>query len=99
MEADVLVQHELPDEPVLGLRPRLGQAGGERLPGHRLGDGIVERVEDHEGGDQAGCLGGVEVGGRQRDVHAPGDLARRGGRRRARRRQERQRGEERGGPR
>ena len=78
VEAGVLSQDELVREPVLGHRPRLRQARRLRPRRHGLHHGVVQRVEHHEGRDHAGRLGRVEPGGRQRDVHAPGELAFRG---------------------
>ena len=67
-------QHELVDEPVGRRAPRLGQAGRHGLLGHRLHEGVVERVEDHEGRDEARRLGGLEEGRRQAEVKRPGHL-------------------------
>src|SRR5205085_6587333 len=43
-----LAQHELPRAAVPGYAPRLGEAGGVEVAGHRLDERVVERVEDHE---------------------------------------------------
>ena len=58
-------------------RPRLGEARRQRLARHRLHHRVVQRVEHHEGRDDALRLGRVEPGRRQRDVNAPRSAARR----------------------
>jgi hypothetical protein len=44
MEFGSLAEHELVTEPVLGCRPRLGEARRERLAWHRLHQRVVERI-------------------------------------------------------
>ena len=75
VEHRILPQHEVVAEPVLGCRPRLGQARRLHLPRHRLHHGVMQRIHDHERGDDADGLGGVEPGGSEGDVHSPGQLA------------------------
>src|SRR6266545_5613642 len=50
---DPFAQHELIDEPVGRHAPRLGQAGRHALPRHRLEEGVMQRVEKHEGRDES----------------------------------------------
>ena len=75
VETDVLAQHELVDEAVLRLGPRLGERRRHRLAGHRLHEGVVQGVQHHEGRDDAGGLGRIEPGRGQGDVNGPRDLA------------------------
>ena len=74
MELRALPEDELVGEAVPGDRPRLGEARGERVAGHRLHHGVVQRVHEHERRDDPRGLRGVEPGRGQRDVDAPGDL-------------------------
>ena len=92
VEAHALAQHELVGEVVLRHRPRFGQARGQQLARHRLGQRVVDGVVDHVRRDDPLRLGGVEPGGRQRDVHAPGELVPLGSG--LRRRQQRRGGEQ-----
>src|SRR5207249_7238774 len=79
VELHALADDELVREPVLRRRPRLREAR-RVLPGrHGLHQRVVQRVEHHERRDDALGLGGVEPAGGQRDVHAPGHGALRGG--------------------
>ena len=80
VELHALAEHELIGEPVLGCGPGLGEARGHGVAGHRLHERVVQRVEDHEGRDDARRLGGVEPRGGERHVNRPGGLALRGGR-------------------
>ena len=72
VEARVLPDHELVGEAVLGDGPGLGQARGHDVAGHRLHERVVERVEDHERGDQGFGLAGVEPPRDQGHVQAQG---------------------------
>jgi len=81
VELRALPQDEVVGEPVLGHRPRLGEARGLRVAGHRLEHGIVERVEEHVRRDDARRLGGVEPRRRDRHVDGPRELPLGGGRR------------------
>src|SRR5215471_11056285 len=60
VELRVLAQDELVGEPVLGRRPRLGQARRADVARHRLHERVVQRVEHHEGCDQRFGVAGVE---------------------------------------
>src|SRR2546422_11672031 len=53
----------------------------DALPIYRLRERVVERVEEHEGGDDPSRLGGIEPGGCERDMHGPRELALGSGRR------------------
>src|SRR5882724_8298229 len=88
--ASRLAQDEIVDEPIRRRGPRLGQAGRERLAGHRLHDAVVERVEDHERRDD-GRLRWIEVRRHQGRMNRPRDLPVRRGADRDRRHQEEQR--------
>ena len=81
VELRALAQDEVVGEPVLGRRPRLGEARSLRVARHRLEHRVVKRVEEHVRRDDARRLGGVEPGGRDRHVDGPGELPFRGGRR------------------
>ena len=81
VEAGAVAQHEVVASPVLGNGKELGKAGRQRLAGHRLHHRIVQGIEHQERRDDAGRLGRLEPGGRERDMDAPGQLA---GRRRGR---------------
>ncbi len=74
VEPHALAKHELVGEPVLRLRPRLGEAGRPGIARHRLHERVVERVQRQEGGDDARRLGGVEPRRGQRDVDGERDL-------------------------
>jgi len=75
VELRPLAHDELVGEPVLGHRPRLGEARRLRVTGHRLEHRVVERVEEHVGRDDPRRLGGIEPGRRDRHVDGPRQLA------------------------
>ena len=70
-------KNEVVREAVLRCRPRLGGARRLRVAGHWLQHGVVERVQEHVRRDDAGRLGRIEPGGRDRHVNSPRHLARR----------------------
>ena len=78
VELDAFAQDELVGQAVGRGAPGLRQARRHALARHGLHEGVVERVVEHERGDDPGRLGGIEPGGGQRDVDAPGHLAVRG---------------------
>ena len=80
VKARVLAQDELPHATVLRHGPRLGQAGRVEVRRHRLHEGVVERVEDHERRDLGVRLGGIEPARGERDVDGEGHSAGRLGR-------------------
>ncbi len=85
VKRDTLAQHEVVGDAVFAGGPGFRQARRRALPGHGLQHRVVQRVQHQERGDDAGGLGRVEPGRRQRDVHADGQLpGRRRGVRRAR---------------
>src|SRR5215467_6857368 len=83
-------QHEVEGEPVRRHRPRLGQAGCHGPGGHRLHQGVVNRVEHHERRDRGFRLARIQPSGRHRDVSADRELSigRAGGRRTSKHRAE-----------
>src|SRR3989441_12611097 len=78
-EEDALAEDEIDHGAVLRDRPRLGQAGCLRLPGHRLHHRIVQRVEDDERRDEALEVPRVQPARDQADVDGVGELALGGG--------------------
>jgi hypothetical protein len=82
---DPFAQHELVALAVLRGDDRLGQARGEALPRHRFDHRVMQRIKHHERRDDAGRFGRIEPHRRERNMHAPGQLAVRScGNRRAR---------------
>src|SRR2546425_872986 len=81
VELHAFAEREVVHAPVRRDLPRLRQAGGGRVPGHRLGQRVVDRVHHHEWRNDPQGLGGIEPRRRERDVNAPRQLALGGGRR------------------
>ena len=75
MEGRALAQHELVAEAVLRGRPGFSKARRQQPTRHRLHQRVVQRVQDHERGNDPRGLRRVEPGRRQRDVRAPNQLA------------------------
>src|SRR5439155_1357573 len=75
VKAHAFAEHELVDEPVRRRAPRLGQARRHGVARQRLHHRVVQRVQHHERGDDAGGLRRVEPGRREGEVHRPGQLA------------------------
>jgi len=79
VELHAPAQDELVAEPVSGHAPRLGQARGHGLAGHRLHERVVQGVVREERRDALRMLAGIEPDGRDGEMHGPGDLALGGG--------------------
>jgi hypothetical protein len=76
VELQAFAQLELVGLAVGARRPRLGQARRHEVTRHRLHQGVVQRVEDPERGEEAaGDLSRVEPRGRQRHVQCVAHLA------------------------
>ena len=79
VEARALAQHEIPRAAIFRHRPGLGQRGRVEVARHRLHQGVVERVVDHERRDLGLGLGRVEPARGERDVdperHGAGRLS------------------------
>src|SRR5215467_783824 len=75
VELEPLAQLELIGPLIRTERPRLGQARRHDVAGHRLDQGIVERVLDPERRDKAQHLARIEPGRRHRHVERPAHLA------------------------
>ena len=75
MEFGALSQRKVPGQAVFAGRPLFGEGRRQWLPRHRLHHRVVQRIQDEERRDDPRRLGRVEPGRRQRDMHAPGQLA------------------------
>ena len=91
VKLESLPELELVGPPIRGLGPRLGEARRHEIAGHRLHEGVVDRVEHPERGDLTRHLARIEPERRERHVERPAHLAfRLGLRRSGSRRRERQ---------
>ena len=79
MEGGALAQDELMVKAVLRRQVRLGEARRLLVVRHRLHQSVVQSVQEHVGRDDFGGLPWVEPGGRERHMHAVGQLRRRAG--------------------
>ena len=75
VEDRALAQREIVAEAVLRRRPGFGETGRQQLPGHRLGQRIMQCVEYHKRGDDPRGLRRIEPGRGQRDGRGPGQLS------------------------
>ena len=92
MELGPRPDHEIIGEAVLRRRERLGQARRRHIARHRFHHAVMQRVQHHEGRDDAGGFSRIEPGRRERYMDRPGQLALRpAGEGQSRRRRQQQR--------